>query len=300
MIRPVSFSYNTETAVNNAFQVLTSETNIQQKARKQFDDFVKVLQAHDIDVLVINDTPEPYTPDSIFPNNWISFHADGAVVLYPMFAQNRRLERKPAVLNEVNQKFEVSNRIDLTENEQRGQYLEGTGSMVLDRENRIAYACVSPRTDPQLLEEFCKQMGYRSCLFTAVDKKNHPIYHTNVMMCVADRYAVVCLECIPDKNESQTLVELLGTTGKHVIPITMEQVKHFAGNMLQVENRQGKKFVVMSTQAFESLNSQQIAQLVTYNEIIHSPLDVIETSGGGSARCMIAEIHLPVKHQGLL
>lgn len=297
MIRPVNFLYNKETAVNNAFQVQSPETDVQQKAIGEFDRFVEKLRSNNIDVTVVNDTPEPHTPDSIFPNNWISFHNDGTIVLYPMFAHNRRLERKPDVLNEVKSSFSTTRVIDLTEYEHNDKFLEGTGSMVLDRDNKIAYACISPRTDEQVLKDFCTRMNYSPVLFHAVDKNGKAIYHTNVMMCVGDSFVVVCADSIVDKQEQAAVVTSINNSGKEVIAITPDQMNHFAGNMLQVQNREGKKFLVMSTQAYQSLTPQQLSLLEQYNEIIHSPLDTIESNGGGSARCMMAEIHLPAKDQ---
>lgn len=293
MIRPVNFEFNRETAVTNAFQVESNDSDVQQKAIREFDSFVDKLRSKRIDVIVINDTPEPYTPDSIFPNNWISFHNNGDVVLYPMFAENRRLERKPNVIAEIKSKFSVSNTIDLSNYEEQHRYLEGTGSIVLDREKRIAYACVSPRTDENLFTLFCEKMNYEPVMFHAVDAKGGAIYHTNVMMCVGDKFVVICLDSIIEASEKKVVTDKISKSGKELINITLEQMNHFAGNMLQVNDRDGKKYLVMSTQAYESLTREQINKLQGYNEIIHSPLDTIEKNGGGSARCMMAEVHLP-------
>lgn len=293
MIRPVNFLFNRQTAVNNTFQVASDDNEVQQKALKEFDGFVEKLQSKKIDITIINDTPEPHTPDSIFPNNWISFHNDGTVVLYPMFAENRRLERKPNIIDQIQSKFVVSNKIDLSEYEEQQKFLEGTGSVVLDRDKRIAYACVSPRTDEKVFREFCRIMNYEPVLFHAVDKHAGAIYHTNVMMCVADKFIVICLESIPDKNEIKTVTETINRSGKEMIDISPDQMNHFAGNMLQVNNEEGKKYLVMSTQAYDSLTSEQICKFEKFNEIIHSSLNTIEKNGGGSARCMMAEVHLP-------
>jgi hypothetical protein len=295
MIRPVNFGFNAETAVNNAFQVEGKDDAAQEKAKQEFEAFAAILQNNDVDVTVIDDSKDPYTPDSIFPNNWISFHEDGTIVLYPMFAVNRRLERKPAVLQEIKNKFIVNKTIDLSGNENENNFLEGTGSMVLDREKRIAYACLSPRTDYLVLTEFCEKMGYQPEVFDAMDTTGLPIYHTNVMMCVADKYVVICLDAIPAAHERDSVTTTITGSGKEVITITLDQMNHFAGNMLQVNNRKGEKLLVMSSQALNSLTKDQKTTLSTYNTIIHSPLTTIETNGGGSARCMLAEVYLPSK-----
>ena len=302
MIRPVNFSFNAETAVNNAFQVAPAEGqtagappaahDAQQQALKEFEDFVALLRDNGVDVTVIDDTPDPYTPDSIFPNNWVSFHEQGLVCLYPMYAANRRLERKPWILQELGRAFRIGQTLDFSGYEPEGLFLEGTGSMVLDREQKIAYACLSPRTDKAVLLDFCEKTGYTPEIFTAVDDQGRAIYHTNVMMCVADRYIVVCLDSLPVPAERQHLTDTIRSGGKELIPISLEQINHFAGNMLQVHNDKGERLLVMSSQAYASLSPGQIEQLSTYNRILHSPLTTIETNGGGSARCMMAEIHL--------
>jgi hypothetical protein len=295
MIRPVNFSFNAETAVNNAFQVAGNQEDAQQKAAKEFDDFVRVLRNSGVTVTVIEDTPEPYTPDSIFPNNWVSFHDDGTVVLYPMFAVNRRLERKPHVLDQIRHLFVVNEVRDFSDFENSNQFMEGTGSMVLDRDNKVAYACLSPRTDSTALNAICKEIGYTPIVFDAVDDKGQAIYHTNVMMCVADRYVVICLDSIADKTERLAVEKTIGDSGKQLIAISWHQMNQFAGNMLQVHNSNGEKLLVMSSQAYLALQPAQLEQLSSYNKIIHSSLTAIETNGGGSARCMMAEIHLPLR-----
>jgi hypothetical protein len=308
MIRPVNFTFNAETAVNNAFQKApdavgpdaglqasgsgAGDADAQRQALDEFDSFVTLLRDHDVDVTVIDDTPDPYTPDSIFPNNWVSFHEKGLICLYPMFAVNRRLERKPAILQQLGQAFRIGQTLDFSSYEQEGLFLEGTGSMVLDRDKKIAYACLSPRTDKNVLLDFCEKTGYTPEVFAAVDSGHRAIYHTNVMMCVADRYVVVCLDSLPVLAERQHLSDTIRFSGKDLIPISLQQTDHFAGNMLQIHNRHGERLLVMSSQAYHSLSPQQIGQLSSYNVILHSPLTTIETNGGGSARCMMAEIHL--------
>lgn len=292
MIRPVHFAYNTETAVNNKFQVAGNEEAAQAKALEEFDAFVEKLRSNDIDVTVVNDTPEPHTPDSIFPNNWISFHENGTIVLYPMYAANRRSERKQHVLNAISNKFNIVNRIDLTHYENSNIFLEGTGSMVLDRDNKIAYACVSERTNIKVLEDWCKQFSYTYCSFKATDVSGDEIYHTNVMMCVADKYVVICLDSISNINEREAVIDTITKTSKEIITIFVDQMNRFAGNMLQLQNRKGDKILIMSQQAYDALSYQQISRLEKYNRIVSAGLDSIEMNGGGSARCMIAEVFL--------
>ncbi len=295
MIQPVHFSFNDETAVNNSFQNKSDQSNVQTKAREEFEEFITVLRAHDIDVTVVEDSPNPHTPDSIFPNNWISFHDDGSICLYPMFAINRRLERKPSVLTAIQQKFVINHTNDFTRHENDSLFLEGTGSMVLDRENKIAYACLSPRTNQSVLDEFCTTMHYKGVSFVAVDAAGDPIYHTNVMMCVADDYVVICLDSIRDVEEKNNVIASIQHSGKIIIEIDFSQMNQFAGNMLQVHNAKGEKFLVMSSQAFNALRPDQIEKIHVFNKIIHSDITTIETNGGGSARCMMAEIFLPLK-----
>ncbi|GAC1431676.1 MAG: arginine deiminase-related protein [Chitinophagaceae bacterium] len=295
MIRPVNFGFNAETAANNAFQVAGNDAGAQEKAKQEFDAFVQVLQHNGIDVTIADDTPEPHTPDAIFPNNWISLHHDGTLVKYPMYATNRRLERKPGVVDAIAAKFTVTRTIDLSSYEKESVFLEGTGSMVLDRPNKIAYACLSPRTDYFVLADFCEKMGYTAEVFDAIDQEGRAIYHTNVMMCVADKYVVICMEAIAAQHEKDHLTATIKKTGKEIIPISFSQMNHFAGNMLQVRNDKEELLLVMSSQAFASLTKEQVQQLSAYNKIIHSPLTTIESNGGGSARCMMAEVYLPLK-----
>ncbi|HSK14508.1 MAG TPA: arginine deiminase-related protein [Phnomibacter sp.] len=296
MIRPVRFGYNAQTAVNNAFQVPGADPEqVQGKALEEFNDFVEKLRYAGVDVTVVDDEPEPHTPDSIFPNNWISFHEDGTIVLYPMYAENRRLERRDTILEVIEKKFELRRKVDYTAAEADGVYLEGTGSMVLDRENKIAYACLSPRTDLDLFKKWCNEFGFKPIVFAAADQNGTPVYHTNVLMAVADRYVVLCAEAITDADERRMVINTIKESGKDIVEIGFDQMGHFAGNMLQVHNFRGEKILVMSTQAWNSLGQTLQNKLLTFNKILHSQLDTIERNGGGSARCMMAEVHLPLR-----
>lgn len=292
MIRPLHFVYNEETAVNNSFQKKGNQENLSEKAVQEFDELVKELQKQDIEVTVIEDSPVPHTPDAIFPNNWISFHESGIYCLYPMFAPNRRKERKTEVLDTIRKKFHYHKLFDFTDYESENLFLEGTGSMVLDRDKRLVYACISPRTSLLVLEDFCKKMDYRHVVFHATDKTGNNIYHTNVMMCVADKFVVICVDSIMDAQEKKYVTDTILSSGKEIIPINLEQMNQFAGNMLQLENKNKEKILVMSNAAWFSLSPEQKEKLVQYNRIVHASLQSIESNGGGSARCMIAEIHL--------
>lgn len=297
MIEPVAFGFNEQTAVNNYFQV-QQEGNVQDKALKEFNDFVEKLRAKDINVITIKDTLEPKTPDSIFPNNWVSFHADGKVVLYPMFAENRRLERRNDILDQIKEQFEVTEVIDYSGAEKDNKFLEGTGSMIFDHDNKLAYGSVSLRLDEGLFRKFCSDFGFQPVVFHSYQtagEERLPIYHTNVMMCVADQFVVICLDCIDDESERNNVIETIKNSGKELIEISEDQMQNFAGNMLQVHNKSGEKFLVMSQSAYKSLNRDQVSAIEKYCEIIYSDLEVIETNGGGSARCMLAEIFLPKK-----
>lgn len=286
------FMYNAETAVNNSFQIKSEQANLTEKAVKEFDILVGQLQKEGVNVTVVEDSPSPHTPDAIFPNNWISFHESGVYCLYPMFAPNRRKERKVEVLDIIKKKFNYHELIDFTEYESRSKFLEGTGSMVLDREKRLAYACLSPRTDISVLEVFCKKMNYKPIAFHATDDKGQAIYHTNVMMCVADQFVVICLDSITNSEEKKYITETILASDKQIIDITSAQMNQFAGNMLQLENKNHEKIMVMSSAAWNSLDLKQKQLLTQKNRIVHSSLQNIESNGGGSARCMIAEIHM--------
>lgn len=295
MIRPVDFKFNEQTAANNKFQIASTESDVQAQALKEFDEFVAMLRRNDIDVTVINDTLQPETPDSIFPNNWVSFHDDGSIYLYPMFSENRRLERRKDIIEGLKDKFEVNHVNDLSFYEMQYAFLEGTGSMVLDRSNKIAYACLSVRTDQEVLDNFCMLTGYSSVSFQGVDGSNFPIYHTNVMMCIGADFAVICLDSILNPEERLNVSVSLSGSGKEIIEISLDQMNHFAGNMLEVSNNNGERLLVMSDQAYLSLTAEQISKLEKYCRIIYAPLYTIEKNGGGSARCMLAEVHLPEK-----
>ena len=299
MIRPVQFRMNEQTAVNNYFMedIDLQNNAINLKAQKEFDTFVDVLRAIGIEVIVIEDKPDPDTPDSIFPNNWISFHSNGTVVIYPMFAENRRKERREDILDilETNG-FLIENIMDYTSAEKEGLFLEGTGSILMDRVNQKAYCALSDRAHEELLIEFCEDFESTPVIFTAYQSVNGerlPIYHTNVMMCMGETYAVICLDAIDDKKERKNVLNHLKQDGKEIISITEEQMHHFAGNMLQVADASDQRYLIMSTAAYNSLRPDQISVLEKYNPIVHSTLDTIETCGGGSARCMMAEVFLP-------
>ena len=295
MIRPVSFGFNEQTAESNAFQNRdANQQTVQDKALAEFDHFVKTLEHAGVQVTVVNDTPQPHTPDSIFPNNWVSFHDDGTIFLYPMQAENRRLERREDIITDLEDKFKVGHVIDLSRFEADNRFLEGTGSMVLDRENKIAYACLSPRTDKQVLDLFCDQAGYKAISFDAADEHGKAIYHTNVLMCVGSKFAVICADSIPNPHERIVVLESLKSNQKEVITITFDQMNHFAGNMLEVKNKIGETLIVMSKNAFNALDSEQKTTLEKYGKLVYADINTIETNGGGSARCMMAEVHLPL------
>ncbi len=300
MIRPVAFRMNEQTAVNNYYQKVLDgllPATVNAKAQQEFDVFVEKLRAVGVDVTVVDDIENADTPDSIFPNNWISFHENGDVVLYPMFAENRRLERREDILDILEEKgFVINNIMDYTSAEEDGFFLEGTGSLLLDRENGKAYCALSPRADEELFIEFCEDFEFTPVIFEAfqtVNKERKLIYHTNVMMCLGDTFAVICADSIDDKKERKMVLESLKGDEKEIILITEEQVNNFAGNMLEVKGADDRRYLVMSASAHQSLNKKQIAQLEEHVTILSSNLDTIEACGGGSARCMMAEIFLP-------
>ena len=302
MIRPVAFRMNEQTAVNNYYQKVVDgllPATVNAKAQQEFDAFVEKLTAVGVDVTVVDDTLNPDTPDSVFPNNWISFHENGDVALYPMFAENRRHERREDILDVLEDKgFVIHNIVDYTSAEEDGFYLEGTGSLLLDRTNAKAYCALSPRADEELFIEFCEDFDYAPVIFEAfqtVGSERKLIYHTNVMMCLGDTFAVICSECIDDKKERKMVLDSLKENGKEIILITEAQMNTFAGNMLEIRGAKDKRYLVMSAAAHQSLTSKQIEQLERHAEILSSSLDTIEACGGGSARCMMAEIFLPRK-----
>ncbi|WP_110475953.1 citrulline utilization hydrolase CtlX [Winogradskyella epiphytica] len=301
MIRPVNFRMNEQTAVNNYFQEELDLKNaeINAKAQEEFDAFVEKLQAVGVNVVVINDDETADTPDSIFPNNWVSFHGNGDVAKYPMFAENRRKERRDDVFIRLEEDgFAIENIIDYTSAEHEGVFLEGTGSIILDRENRKAYCALSARADEELFIEFCEDFEYSPVIFTAyqnVKGKRLPIYHTNVMMCVAETFAVICLDSIDDKKERKSVVKQLKQDGKEIVSITEAQMHQFAGNMLQVRGENEQRYLIMSETAYKSLTPNQIKTIEKHCPILYSSLNTIEILGGGSARCMMAEVFLPKK-----
>lgn len=298
MVRPSNFGFNPETAESNAFQEndqSVEQHTIIEQAVQEFDEFVRRLENAGVTVLVIEDTDVPEKTDAVFPNNWISTHQNGTIITYPMLSPNRRLERREDILGTLSSQFSVKRRLNLELYEKQERFLEGTGSMILDRINNIAYACHSQRTDELVFEIFCQQTGFHPHLFKANDGLGQPIYHTNVMMALGDRFAVVCLGTIAEKKEREALINRLNATGKSIIEITIIQMMAFAGNMLQLKNKDGDAIIVMSEQAYKSLEEEQVSQLSAFGQIVYSPLDTIEKYGGGSARCMIAEIFLPQK-----
>lgn len=297
MIRPVRFMGNPQTSASNVFQQLgaLSQEEAQRLARAEFDALVTALSEAGVRVHVVDDTPEPHTPDSIFPNNWVSFHADGTVVLYPMMAENRRLERRLDILDALQAKgFSIRRIVDLSSSEQHGKFLEGTGSLVLDRINRVAYACLSPRTDTDVLARFANELGYELEVFEAIDAAGVPIYHTNVLMWIGERVAAVCAESI--RGDARTRVcRRLRDSGREVVELDAQQMHAFAGNMLELRTERGERVLAMSTTAHDALNADQRERLSThFAEFVKVPIPTIERLGGGSIRCMLAEIHLPL------
>ena len=291
MIRPVCFAFNAQTASNNHFQQMPEVgKDVQKMALEEFDAMARLLESRGVPPLVIQDTAEPETPDSIFPNNWFSSHKDGTLVLYPMFAPNRRAERKGAVVKRILEATGACRIIDLTYWEKEGKFLESTGSMVLDRNSRTAYACLSPRTSPEVLQDFCRKMDYTPVPFHAVDRSGKPIYHTNVMMALGRSFAVLCKEAFACEADLKMVTDSLLSHGKSIVEITLDQMEHFAGNMLEVQNDRGERLLLMSQSAFDALREDQRANLSREDTLVPIPVPHIESVGGGSVRCMLAEL----------
>jgi hypothetical protein len=301
MIRPANFGFNAETAVNNTFQKSDANTDpksLKEIAKQEFDNMVAILRSEGIQVFVVDDTELPIKPDAVFPNNWISFHSNGAIITYPMFATNRRIERREDIIDKIGENFKVTNRysFEFYENESEPLFLEGTGSMILDRQNQIVYACMSPRTDATLLDKYNVLMGTQSCVFKATDKHGQEIYHTNVMMALGEDFVVICMECIADEESRKKLDRMFEKTDKEVIEISFEQVEAFAGNMLEVIGNNNKRYLCMSQTAFDSLSTVQKEKLSAKTALLPIPIPNIERYGGGSVRCMMAEVFLKEKH----
>jgi hypothetical protein len=297
MIRPASFGYNTETAANNVFQSQLSLSNdeVQQKVLQEFDGFVETLRKKDIDVIVVQDTPLPVKPDAVFPNNWFCTLQDGTVAVFPMYAPNRRNEKRDDMLKMLTEVYKTRDVEDWSEYEAEGLFLEGTGSMIIDHPNKLIYACLSPRTNKNVLERFAQAHGYKAVTFYSRDENGVEVYHTNVIMHIGETYAVICLDSIKEEAERIALSQRLIVTGHEVIPITLAQVHAYAGNMLQVQNKKGKKFTILSKQSFDALTEEQKDILNIHSTLLPIDIATIEIIGGGSVRCMMAEIFLEKK-----
>ena len=296
MVRPANFGFNEQTAASNAFQTQDQSLSIREvreTAIAEFDAFVSKLREAGVEVHVMEDSPRPIKTDAVFPNNWVTFHADGTVITYPMLSENRRLEREESFLNELGKQFRIVDRKHFEQYEEEGYFLEGTGSMILDRRNKIVYACSSARTDTRLLDLFCKQMGYKAVVFKAVDQGGLEIYHTNVMMALGEDFVVICLESVMEPGDRELLNETFQRTNKKMFEITYHQMMAFAGNMLQVRTKQEQLLLIMSEQAYNSLEINQIRNLEQHTKILHAAIPTIEKFGGGSVRCMMAEVFLP-------
>jgi len=291
MIRPANCGFNPQTAASNSFQKQPeklSAEEIQSQAVKEFDNLVELLRRHDINIIVVEDTPAPAKPDAVFPNNWVSFHHDGTVFLYPMLSEKRNAERRTDIIENLKQHFQIRKIVDLSNDE--NQILEGTGSMVCDHRNKIIYACLSPRTDKILLEKFASLIGYKPITFVCLDAAGAKVYHTNVVMCVGEKLAIVCLETIKNLTERNLVTKTLIKTNHEIVEIWPEQMNQFAGNMLEVRNRQNKNYLLMSAAAHKVLNKKQISQIQKHAGILSANIETVEAVGGGSVRCMLAEI----------
>jgi len=293
MIRPASFGYNPETAASNAFQKLpASIEEVSKKAMKEFDEVVLILRKQGIDVMVIDDIPQPVTTDAVFPNNWISTHQDGKIILYPMMAPSRRQERRDDIVLLLKEKFEVREVIDLSSNEEKEKFLEGTGSIIFEHPNKIAYACRSARTNDELFSQLCAKIGYAPVLFEAKDENGMAVYHTNVMMWIGEKLAAICLDSLSDEDQ-EIVLDSFSKTGHRVIALSFQQMRAFAGNMFEAKNKKDQRFLLMSETAFESLLPGQLKEIQKYAVPLPLSIPIIEESGGGSIRCMVAGIHLP-------
>jgi len=294
LIRPSNFIFNPETAASNTFQneVKESRDTIMKKVFNEFEEFAAMLKSRGVNVFVFDDTQYPEKPDAVFPNNWVSFHSDGTVILYPMFAPNRRHERRQDIIDSLKKDFQVTNLLDLSAYEKENRFLEGTGSIVFDHQNKMAYACLSPRTDKELFDKVCDYLRYKPVCFHAHDKGGKEIYHTNVMMCIGENFSVICLDSISDKKERELVFESLANTRHQIIDITFEQMNNFAGNMLAIQFNDNKGILALSQSSFNSLTAAQKNEIEKYCELVPLSIKTIETIGGGSARCMIAEVFL--------
>ncbi|MGE0588640.1 MAG: citrulline utilization hydrolase CtlX [Cyclobacteriaceae bacterium] len=296
MVRPASFGFNPETASSNTFQKPPeTQDNVSEKAREEFDSVVSALRNRGISVIVVEDTPEPVTSDAVFPNNWITTHENGKVILYPMMAPSRRNERRSDIVDLLREKYHITDVIDFTAGEKENKYLEGTGSLIFDHTNKIAYACRSPRTDETLFDDLCKSIGYSPLLFSAVDESGVSIYHTNVMMWLGEKVAGICLDSIKSDEDQERVLQSLASTGHKVIALSFQQMNSFAGNMFEVRNNRDERFLLMSQAAYNSLLPGQILEIEKYCEPLVVDIHTIEESGGGSIRCMVAGIHLPLR-----
>ncbi|HEV7781099.1 MAG TPA: arginine deiminase-related protein [Chitinophagaceae bacterium] len=297
MVRPAAFGFNAETAGNNYFQnnPAVAKEELQRNALTEFDSMVETLRSRSIDILVIEDTKEPAKPDAIFPNNWLSTSPDGIVSVFPMFAPNRRIEKREEILKDLEENFVVNSVQDWSEYEVEGRFLEGTGSMIIDHENKMIYACASERTSPAILEKYAGANGFQAIVFLATDKEGRPVYHTNVMMTLGEGFAVLCEEAIEEEWELIAIRQLLESTGHTIIAITREQMNCFAGNMLQVKNSKEEKFLVMSQTAHDCLRKEQKGMLEAYSILLPIAVPTIEEVEGGSVRCMMAEVFLDRK-----
>jgi len=299
MIRPENFGFNDQTAANNAFQSREEVPDVEvlkQIAKKEFDDMVILLRSKGIKIMVIEDTPSPSKPDAVFPNNWISFHENGTIITYPMFAPNRRIERREDIIDQIDEKFQIKNRYSFEFYEDEDElFLEGTGSMIFDRPNRIVYACLSERTDATLIDKFNVLMNTQSIVFKSVDRNGREIYHTNVMMALGQTFVVICLDSILEDVSKNQLIKTFEKTGKEIVPISYQQMENFAGNMLEVLGAENQRYLVMSQSAYDSLNQDQIETLSKHTNLLPVGIPNIEKYGGGSVRCMMAELFLPEK-----